>query len=267
MAVAQLFGAADVVLEREASEIVDKIGAERHREALHAVGELPRAEEEIWVAERAVEGRQAVGAGQRERGGVEARREGELRGRQDGGGGGRGEGGGEGGGGGEEGVAACGVGDHGGGDCGATSGAAIGARVRLCGRGRSEVERHDELIHAIERSAQTTRRKTRLKQLLVLSMGKTDDETVCSFCGMSHLMYKEMRTKDKRIAELEKRLAGTEPSAERGGGQEHGGVEQHYAQLKQMQESCAEQLAGLTDAQRKLAASEAEAAVCGWSSA
>ena len=25
------------------------------------------------------------------------------------------------------------------------------------------------------------------------------DDTVCSFCGMSHLMYSEMRKKDKRM--------------------------------------------------------------------
>ena len=90
-------------------------------------------------------------------------------------------------------------------------------------------------------------------------MGKTDDETVCSFCGMSHLMYKEMRTKDKRIAELEKQLAGTE-RLHAAAAKNTAESKQHYAQLKQMQESCAEQLAGLTDAQRKLAASEAEAA-------
>ena len=34
-----------------------------------------------------------------------------------------------------------------------------------------------------------------------------DGDTVCSFCGMSHLMYGEMRKKERRIVELEKELA------------------------------------------------------------
>ena len=52
-------------------------------------------------------------------------------------------------------------------------------------------------------------------------MGKTDDETVCSFCGMSHLMYKEMRTKDKRIAELEKQLMFNDIHVKDAGGTAH----------------------------------------------
>mmetsp|Transcript_7024 Transcript_7024/g.15472 ORF Transcript_7024/g.15472 Transcript_7024/m.15472 type:complete len:100 (+) Transcript_7024:332-631(+) len=37
-------------------------------------------------------------------------------------------------------------------------------------------------------------------------MSGPSDETVCSFCGMSHLLYGEMRKKERRIAELESLL-------------------------------------------------------------
>ena len=33
-----------------------------------------------------------------------------------------------------------------------------------------------------------------------------DDETVCSFCGMSHLMYAEQKTKEKVIKKKEDRI-------------------------------------------------------------
>ena len=84
-----------------------------------------------------------------------------------------------------------------------------------------------------------------------------DGDTVCSFCGMSHLMYGEMRKKERRIVELEKELAKATAS----GGRPATAQEQtksHYAQLDQMQASCAKRLEAVTELERKLGEAQNE---------
>lgn len=78
-----------------------------------------------------------------------------------------------------------------------------------------------------------------------------DDQNVCSFCGMSHLMYSEMKKKERRIAELEKQLGqGGKPVA--------GDVSAaHYAQLQQVQASVAQRTEAI---EQQLAESEAKRA-------
>eukprot|EP00966_Prymnesium_polylepis_P017879 412320-Prymnesium_polylepis.1 len=91
---------------------------------------------------------------------------------------------------------------------------------------------------------------------------------------MSHLMYAEMRKKERRIAELERALeqataAGAEsgggtaaasaPSAARPGSREKQMPHAHYDQLQQMQESCAKKLEGMSALEKRVAAAEAEA--------
>ena len=41
-------------------------------------------------------------------------------------------------------------------------------------------------------------------------MESTDDETVCSFCGMSHLMYAEQRKTEKEIGKRGRRIVQLE---------------------------------------------------------
>ena len=95
-----------------------------------------------------------------------------------------------------------------------------------------------------------------------------EDATVCSFCGMPHLMYKDMHEKDKRIAALEKQCAeakqeqlGVDDLAEAVAAAKKRGeasTSAHYEQLQQMQESCAKKLSGLTAVEKKLAAATSE---------
>ena len=92
-----------------------------------------------------------------------------------------------------------------------------------------------------------------------------DDETVCSFCGMSHLMYAEMRKKERRITELETMLAqaGGGSGADREGASSQPVTKEatrsHYEQLQQMQESCAKKLEGMAQLEKRLADAEKEA--------
>ena len=88
-----------------------------------------------------------------------------------------------------------------------------------------------------------------------------DEDTVCSFCGMSHLMYAEMRKKERRIAELEKALvsSGAEGASSAARPVSSQATRSHYDQLQQMQESCAKKLEGLSNLEARLAAAEKEA--------
>lgn len=108
-----------------------------------------------------------------------------------------------------------------------------------------------------------------------------EDETVCSFCGMSHLLYKDMRTKDKRISALEAEAAHAAADAEarveavraelvRAVAEAHGGApgdaaaaappgtdpkamtRSHYDQIAQMQEACNAKLGGVHALEAKL---------------
>ena len=89
-----------------------------------------------------------------------------------------------------------------------------------------------------------------------------DDQNVCSFCGMSHLMYSEMKKKERRIAELEKELEQARTGGARPVSAEASAA--HYAQLKMVTDSCAEKLKGMKELERRL---EAQTAQVGWQGA
>jgi len=83
------------------------------------------------------------------------------------------------------------------------------------------------------------------------------DNGVCSFCGVGNSMHREVRRKTRHIAALERELATVKGDG--ASAQEAKAVAAaHYAQLQQMQESCAMRLAVMEEVERRLADAEAQ---------